>query len=419
MQPANIPTFYEPSSRREYKILSENPYDFTIIKPYIGQRDRLFDVDDKIVFAATHPTLGEIIFKIDTEEEQDLDQIVHEAFIGIKGLNTLNSPYFAKVLGVYLSQNCPADLETIDEKCNYVVYEYIPGLTLLDSLETVNPDEFKEILLQILIGLRDAYNRLEFTHYDLHLKNIIVNMNDPHRVTYGDSSRDVRFDSKFLPVIIDYGSSHIKLKGIDYGRDYDYGQIYNTKFWAHDVFKLLSMIYAHTRYSVVVDTINQYINDRFDNPPGDASLMGYNTDEYIDSLKEDINALNETAKELRTTVRQGNSTLEMVEELKEVTESLTKSRQELKEVKSYKRNLLQSGKNSLAKADARKDVNNQIADIVEQLLKFFDPDFNAQAHTEYREKHPYFELELTEENQNLSFDDFMDYAIPILMKPSP
>jgi len=40
-------------------------------------------------------------------------------------------------------------------------------------------------------------------------------------------------------------------------------------------------------------------------------------------------------------------------------------------------------------------LTKKIADITEQLLQFFDPNFNDIRHMKYREENPYFELDYT------------------------
>lgn len=90
-----------------------------------------------------------------------------------------------------------------------VIYEYIPGVTLLEALKTITVNEFKAIILQILLALYDAYQAFQFTHYDLHLDNIIIiNRTEfNHPVIFRNQ---LLLYSNLLPVIIDYGSSHIK-----------------------------------------------------------------------------------------------------------------------------------------------------------------------------------------------------------------
>ena len=395
---------YPESIISEYQLLRSNPQDFNLIAPLISKRDKSFDVHDKVVFLTQSPQLGPIVLKIDyvLDLNEYFDEIIHEAFIGLYGLNKLNSPYFAKVLGVYLSQECPEYYRKMRNDCNYVIYEYIPGPTLNEALNTMNPTEFKQVMIQILIGLYDAYTALKFTHYDLHTKNIIISR-QPHKVVFKNR---FLFESKFLPVIIDYGSSHIQLNGVDYGRNFYKGEIHNAEFWAHDVFKLLSMIYDRTNFNVIKAKIDQNLKDALDTAPGEGYMFDYDTDQYIESLESDIESTEQEIQDLRSS---GYTEIEEEGDLEYLQKTLA-------EVQKYKQDVIQYAEAELVKANSRRYNNDKIADIVEQLLKFFNPQFNSEQHIEYKEEHQYFELESTPKNKKLSFNDFMNYAIPILTK---
>jgi len=146
------------------------------------------------------------------------NEIIHEAFVGLHGINKLQSPNFVRILGMNIATNCN-DVYP-NESCSYLISEYIHGPALEDYLEGADPEVFKKVLLDIIEALYLAYKKLDFTHYDLHLRNIIV--------TYGD-----------IPVIIDYGTSHIKYHGQSFGQTWQTFGIANRSNWAYDVFKLI------------------------------------------------------------------------------------------------------------------------------------------------------------------------------------
>lgn len=383
------------SFEEEYKMLQHRPQNFDIIRPLLTRRDKSFEGYNKIIFMTTHPQFGQIIVKIDCSKDS-FDEIVHEAFIGLYGLNKLGSPYFAKVLDAYMSQECPKYYKLCNTTCNYVIYEYIPGITLLEALKTMMVKEFKEIILQIWLALYDAYQVLQFTHYDLHPGNIIISRTESnHPVIFRNQ---LLLYSNLLPVIIDYGSSHINIDGVDYGRNFDDGKIHNIVFWPHDIFKLLSMIYDQTRFTVVKTRIEQKLSDKLNEAPGESA---YTTDEYIKDIQSQIDETIDIIHDLECTQ----------ENTDEAKEELIYLQKELKYVQRYKNEAIQEAKKSLHEAEKRYSTNEKIADITEQLLRFFDPNFNDIRHMEYREEHPYFELDYTE---NLSFTDFINYSIPIL-----
>jgi hypothetical protein len=176
-----------------------------------------------------------IIIKYHKIEKDQFDEVLHEGFIGLFGINNLNLPNFAKILGIKLKDACIGlvdDYGEIDDDaiCNYVMYQFIEGKTLLsffqeDKLEKLDVKSGFEVLLKLYLALQTANNLIEFTHYDLHALNVIVT-------------------PKGEPVIIDYGSSHIRYGGENYGRSLKIGEIYNKSMWFHDVFKVTAFILA-------------------------------------------------------------------------------------------------------------------------------------------------------------------------------
>src|SRR5690606_10476371 len=123
-----------------------------------------------------------------------------------------------------------------------------------------------------------------FTHYDLHLLNIIVKK-DPH-IIHLPNGREI--ETRYSPVIIDYGSVHVKIDGIDYGRYLPEGYIENEEFWAHDVFKILSMVYDNTNYVTVMNRLNRDLANDLIDPPGEGSLREIHVDDFIKELRESI-----------------------------------------------------------------------------------------------------------------------------------
>jgi hypothetical protein len=86
-----------------------------------------------------------------------------------------------------------------------------------------------------------AHEAIEFTHYDLSGNNIIIKTLD--------SPRDFEFNGvkascRYLPVILDFGVSHIKYQGKDIGTSLQREYIYNKNFWIYDVYLLVSALYG-------------------------------------------------------------------------------------------------------------------------------------------------------------------------------
>jgi len=153
-----------------------------------------------------------VIVKFEKKEQSGADfmfkHTIHEAFIGLFGLNSLKSSIFARIIQFSMTENY-----------YYVIYEHISGPLFRKYLETAPPEAVKSIMLKILNGLYTAHNSIQFTHYDIHADNIIIRNDEP--------------------VIIDYGVSSMKYDGIDYGSGYADVNRFKHHMWYHDTFSLL------------------------------------------------------------------------------------------------------------------------------------------------------------------------------------
>lgn len=130
------------------------------------------------------------------------DKIVNEAYVGLYGISQLQSSNFANVVQIGIESSC----HNLFPLCNYVIYEYAPGMSFHDYLITQSEESVKIVLRDIFSALYYAYSKINFVHEDLHTNNIIIKPNG-------------------TPVIIDYGMSH-------------FGDSKET--WHTDVYSLLS-----------------------------------------------------------------------------------------------------------------------------------------------------------------------------------
>lgn len=151
--------------------------------------------------------------------------LIHEAFVGWFGTNQLQSKHFSPVLGF---QRGPALSGHPDAQGYCVAYKYIRGETLHRYLKTASPAQIKLILKQLGHALHHAWTALDFTHYDLHLRNIIV-------------TEDA---GEPIPVLIDYGVAHIRYGTLEYGCRIRSAHIYNRSMWFYDWFKILMSLYG-------------------------------------------------------------------------------------------------------------------------------------------------------------------------------
>jgi len=129
---------------------------------------------------------------------------VHEAFVGTKAINPLlkHIPNFAYTFGLQQHESSVS-----------VINEFIHGRTLFDYLgsDCFRFDDFLFILAQVCLSIQVAQNRCGLVHYDLMPWNIILlPSEDPQIVDYVlDHRSTIRLTTNVVPVIIDYGKSHV------------------------------------------------------------------------------------------------------------------------------------------------------------------------------------------------------------------
>jgi hypothetical protein len=97
-----------------------------------------------------------------------------------------------------------------------ILIEYIQGITFSELLKTNiakrRTDDLIEVLFQVYYALSSLGNR--FTHYDLHLKNVLVYRPDPVKKVLFEyvlsDGKTVRFHSNYIAKIIDYGRCYVR-----------------------------------------------------------------------------------------------------------------------------------------------------------------------------------------------------------------
>lgn len=139
-------------------------------------------------------------------------EYIHEAYIGNNVINNLSKhiPNFVYTFGLYRNE----------KKIN-VITEYVPGETLFQYLSSsqFNINEFMFIMVQVCLALKVAQNRCGFVHYDLTPWNILLNrIDNPVSFDYMLAHDKIyRVSTTIIPIIIDYGKSHVIHNGYHYG----------------------------------------------------------------------------------------------------------------------------------------------------------------------------------------------------------
>lgn len=135
---------------------------------------------------------------------EKINENIHDAFVSIACLNELlkEIPNFVYTFGLI------RDGENIG-----VVTEKVRGMTLHNYIksEQFSMDEFIDILIQLNLAIKVAQNRCGLVHWDLYPWNIMINqLKTPITVEYAiDPLLVYQVRTKIVPVIIDYGKSHV------------------------------------------------------------------------------------------------------------------------------------------------------------------------------------------------------------------
>jgi hypothetical protein len=240
------------------------------------------------------------------------DPISYEYYVGLilnkLRINKLNEN-FALVYGRFkcrtsiLQDKLCSDEQSIPNT-THVMYEYIRNTNpnkpdkvvdlftfisknLIDTRTNMVDKQFELQLLYILIillnALKQAQDLCKFTHYDLHLKNIlIVELETTQDVTIiFKKQTHVLRNVKYYPYIIDFGRSHVNPDLLDDAnieiKDYDMDTLYSDfkeyqqKIWysppANPLFSLTASDLNHSNYFPLLNKILKYPSyiDRINN----------------------------------------------------------------------------------------------------------------------------------------------------------
>ena len=148
-----------------------------------------------------------------TDNKDKIKEHIHEAFIGINVINNIikDIPNFAYIFDCY---------EDNENKSFNVISEYISNQTFQAYImsEKFKFTEFLNILLQICLALEVAQENCCFVHNDLTPWNICLKyLNEPKYIDYKIKDKVISIKTSIIPVIIDYGKSHVIYNNQHYG----------------------------------------------------------------------------------------------------------------------------------------------------------------------------------------------------------
>lgn len=186
-------------------------------------------------------------------EDEVAQAFNREIIIGLE-LNKLHSDNFVRSLGYFIDGGCKIPhLVYQNQRCTYLYIKEVPGPTLEEFIKTASLSQFKRIMAKLLPAYKMAVDKYDFCHYDLHLENIII-------TTVG---------SELVPVIIDFGSSHIELDGVHLGENNetspDKTRYDDRSLWVHDMFKIFGFAWERTNMANAIERIELLHAEKVEN----------------------------------------------------------------------------------------------------------------------------------------------------------
>jgi hypothetical protein len=170
--------------------------DMRYIQDEVAEENILHKNRDTFVYTNQGQTI--VVKKTDRTNE-----LINEAFCGLTTINKLieEIPNFRYT---YFFNNT-------------LLSEYIHGVTFKKFIEDgCDMQTFTVILAMLSMALAVAQERYGFVHYDLYPWNIIITTLDaPRTITYRFGRNVFTVTTRIIPVIIDYGRSHIIVKAED------------------------------------------------------------------------------------------------------------------------------------------------------------------------------------------------------------
>ncbi len=245
---------------------------------------------------------SKLLIKI--QKSELADPASYEYYIGLalnilRGMGALN---FGLVYGRFNCGFNPIGKTICDKNYQdktYVLYEYITSLsdktmTLYDyiisdkiSKERKNSN-LVNILIMLMISLQKAQDTMGFTHYDLHLGNVLlVQLNKTYNFVYEHNGKKYNIILDYFPFIIDYGRSYVNPDIVDKVAG---GVIYDSdKKESYKKFKdYQNKAWKNREFMVDVDKLKRYINRKLMNNRFVSELSGVMEREF-GIKRKDIN----------------------------------------------------------------------------------------------------------------------------------
>lgn len=133
----------------------------------------------------------------------------------------------------------------------YTYFEHLEGKTFEEFIlhgNNISENTFLEIWYQIVYALYDLQQKFNFTHYDLHANNILIQSLDEEIILrYNINNTTVSLKTKYLIRFIDYATAYFVIDGKEYASGSSNLHYYmlgrrNTFNPYHDIYLLLMVL---------------------------------------------------------------------------------------------------------------------------------------------------------------------------------
>lgn len=340
----------------------------------------IYKFDNTVLKYITESYLGK------EETKKSKEAFFREIIIGLE-LNKLDSDNFVRTLGYYNSEKkCSIPHVKNTKDCTYLYIKEVQGPTLKKFIKTCSLAQFKDIMIKLIKSYEKAQERFDFCHYDFHTSNVII------------SSKG----EDLIPVIIDFGASHIKLKS-NIGELWpEEGRYDGVSLWVYDIFKIFAFSWEETFYTSCLDRINAEYNIEVELMDSTLDNFREYTDEtwrfrkIYNSEKDDYDEIDETIGDFFIRLEEGNAKIDA-----DIT---------LEQMKNILPDALKKKTADMKTLEENRNTIGQINRYCLKLLRYFHKDISSDWLEEYSKKvSPTWGSSVTKSGYEADLKDFIRY----------
>lgn len=239
--------------------LQKNPED-----PYMKSLLKNFETISKGSFGAVYTAEndGRPLFIVkrpnDVQDEFTQNVFLHESFMGVAAVNQTRkkTPGFIYTYGVIICngtrklQRKDAQLQWCSGNGPSVPYIALENVGNSKTLEAFIKDDvfdvktLAKLLLQVESALKVASEECNFTHYDLHDGNVLIQkLDSPINIPIYIQDQTFYMETDLVVRIIDYGLAYAEINGKQFGVDIPTMFKYLRPYPIRDTFSILNCMY--------------------------------------------------------------------------------------------------------------------------------------------------------------------------------